>query len=178
MLFPIVNFQHAHFECTFGRGCEGECCRQGRPPVYPEECERIDLLLPKLLRELRPAAKAIVALQGYVSRRRKSGQPVLRVVDGWCVFFNNGCTLHRAGAAEGDRFRYKPWVCATFPIARERSGDWYVRQKGLNGEIWDLFCLDPCVTNVTAAESLRQEAELLMIHLKSQQPESVVELDQ
>ena len=37
---------------------------------------------------------------------------MMRVVDGWCVFFNQGCVLHKLGASEGDKFRYKPAPCS------------------------------------------------------------------
>jgi hypothetical protein len=156
----VLNLEQAKFECTFGRSCDGTCCRNGRPPVYPGESERIRRSLAKLLPELRPEARALVEKSGYLSRRRKAGQPVLRVVGGWCIFFNRGCTLHQLGAAEGDRFRYKPAVCAFFPLAKDVKDRWYVRQKGFQGEIWDLFCLDPGSSAVPAAESLQEEMAL------------------
>jgi hypothetical protein len=85
---------------------------------------------------------------------------MLRVVDGWCVFFHQGCVLHKVGAAEGDRYRYKPAHCALFPLARTETGDWYVRQRGLQDEEWDLFCLDPKFTSIPAHESLQEEMHL------------------
>lgn len=160
MEFRVFNLVEARFECTFGRGCDGVCCRQGRPPVYPDEAENIERNLGKLLPLMRPAAAALVERQGFTSRRRKSGAPMLRVVEGWCVFFNEGCVLHRAGAAEGSRFRYKPWTCAIFPLSRDGRRGWYVRQKGLLGEVWDLGCLDPARTRTAAADSLREEVAL------------------
>ena len=51
---------------------------------------------------------------------------MLRVQDSWCVFFNQGCVLHKVGAAEGDKYRYKPAPCALFPLGRTEKGDWYV----------------------------------------------------
>jgi hypothetical protein len=161
MSFVILNLEEAKFECTYGRGCEGICCRNGRPMVYPDEVERIDASLDLLLPKLRPEARTVVEKQGYVSRRRKEGQPTVRVAAGWCVFFNHGCVLHRLGAEEEDPFRYKPWVCAVFPISRDGRGPWHVRQKGLLGEKWDLPCLDPAATTVRAAESLRAEVALV-----------------
>ena len=85
---------------------------------------------------------------------------MLRVVESWCIFFNRGCVLHQVGAAEGDKFRYKPAVCALFPVAKDEHDRWYVRQKGFNGEIWDLFCLDPQSTTVRAVNSARDEIAL------------------
>jgi hypothetical protein len=109
---------------------------------------------------LRPAARRVVETEGFLSRRRKVGQPTLRVVEGWCVFFNQGCVLHKVGAAEGDKFRYKPAVCALFPITKDEHDRWYVRQKDLNGEIWDLFCLDPQASPRRAVDSLQEEIAL------------------
>jgi hypothetical protein len=83
-----------------------------------------------------------------------------RVSAGWCVFFNQGCVLHRLGVDEGDAFRYKPAVCALFPLDKDRHDEWRVRQKGYGGEIWDLFCLDPASTDTPAAQSLTAEIAL------------------
>jgi Fe-S-cluster containining protein len=157
MSVPVLNLADARFECTFGRGCEGVCCRNGRPPLYPEEEAGITRILPVIMTELRPAAQKAVQKSGFVSARRKAGLPAVRVVEGWCIFFNRGCTLHRP--IEG--FRYKPSVCAMFPLAVDGRGRWYVRQKGYKGEAWDLFCLDPAGTTPTAAESLRDELILI-----------------
>jgi hypothetical protein len=161
MSFVILNLEQATFDCTYGRGCEGICCRNGRPMVYPDEASRIDGHLDRLLPELRPEARAIVEKGGYVSRRSKEGQPTMRVAAGWCVFFNQGCVLHRLGAEEQDPFRYKPWVCSVFPVSRDGRGPWYIRQKGYRGERWDLPCLDPAASTVSARESLRAEIALV-----------------
>jgi hypothetical protein len=157
----VINLDSARFECTFGRGCDGVCCRNGRPPVYEEEARQIDANLYRIGPLLRPEARAAVDKNGFLSRRRKAGLAMARVVAGWCVFFNQGCTLHRLGAAEGVTFRYKPWVCAVFPLAKDQREHWYVRQKGYKGEIWDLACLDPTTSAVPAAVSLHQETKLV-----------------
>lgn len=158
---PIVNLDDARFECTFGRGCDGLCCREGRPPVYPGEIERLAENLPRFLPLLRPEARAVVERRGFlVPRRRRLGQRIMRVAGGWCVFFHRGCVLHRAGADEGDKFRYKPSLCALFPIQQDRDDRWYIRQKGFLREGWDLFCLDPRNSTVPAGESLREEIAL------------------
>jgi Fe-S-cluster containining protein len=156
MSFVVINLEQARFECTFGRGCEGLCCRNGRPPVYPEEERSIDAVLLRIVPTLRPEARVMLEKSGYLSRRRKAAQRMLRVVGGWCVFFNQGCTLHRLGASEGAAFRYKPAACSLFPLTRDDRG-WYVRQMGYKGEIWDLPCLNPDSTRVPATESLVQE---------------------
>jgi hypothetical protein len=160
-VLTVINLEQARFDCTFGRGCDGVCCRNGRPPVYDEDAQRIDRNLDRVLPLLRPEARAAVAKDGYVSRRRKAGQPTARVVAGWCVFFNHGCALHRLGAADGDAFLYKPWLCCVFPLAKDPHGRWHVRQKGHQGERWDLACLDPASTSVPAARSLQREAALV-----------------
>jgi hypothetical protein len=56
--------------------------------------------------------------------------------------------------------RYKPAVCALFPLDRDEKDRWYVRQRGFKGEIWDLFCLDPTTSTTPAAKSLREEIAL------------------
>ncbi len=154
---PILNLGSARFECTFGRGCDGICCRNGRPMMYPDEAARLDEKLPEILPSLRPDAHALVARNGYLSRRRKCGMPLVRVSGGWCVFFNAGCVLHRAGAEEGDPFRYKPVACSLFPLSKDEHDRWYVRQKGYKGEVWDLRCLDPARSATPASQSLVRE---------------------
>lgn len=159
---PILNLAQARYECTYGRGCDGICCREGRPLVYPEEIAVLDANLDRFLPHLRPAAAAVIRRRGYLRQRRRLGQRVMRVAAGWCVFFNQGCVLHRQGAAEGDKFRYKPAVCALFPIQMDEHSRWYIRQKGFKREKWDLFCLDPDQTSVPAAQSLQEEIALAM----------------
>jgi Fe-S-cluster containining protein len=157
---PVINLADAKYECIFGRGCEGICCQNGRPPVYPDEAERIDENIEKFKSEMRPEALTALEDKGYLSRRLKGGLPMLRVVDGWCIFFKEGCVLHKVGAAEGDKYRYKPAPCALFPLVKDEKDRWYIRQKDYKGESWNLFCLDPKTSPVPAAESLREELRL------------------
>jgi hypothetical protein len=157
---PVVNLRQARFECTYGRGCDGVCCREGRPLLYTEEIERLDRNLSRIVPLLRPEARAALRRRGYATRRRRLGERIARNVDGWCIFFHRGCVLHRLGSEEGDRFRYKPAVCSLFPIQSDDDGNWYVRQKGFKGEKWDLFCLDPANSRKPAAESLVSELSL------------------
>jgi hypothetical protein len=157
---PVINLSEAKFECVYGRGCEGICCQNGRPPVEPEESARIDENLAKFLPHLRPEARALIEREGYLSRRTKLGLPMMRVQGGWCVFFHQGCVLHKVGAEEGDKYRYKPAPCALFPLARDEEDRWYVRQWGYKTEEWDVFCLNPGASPVSAAESLKDEVEL------------------
>lgn len=158
---PIINLTDAKFCCTFGQGCEGVCCREGRPPVYPEEIDVINSNLDRFLPLMRNEARNVARRTGFlVPRRRRIGQRIMRVVRGWCIFFNQGCVLHQAGADEGDAFRYKPSLCSLFPIQQDHEDRWYIRQKGFKNEAWDLFCLDPSRSNVPAAESLQAEISL------------------
>lgn len=156
---PVVNAATATFECTFGRGCDGKCCQNGRPSVSPMELARIQGLMPRALPLLRPEARKLVA-DGFVSKRLKLDQPMLKVSAGWCVFFNKGCVLHTLGAEDGDAYGYKPIQCALFPLEPHGDGTWYVRQHGYENEKWDLFCLAPTNSDRPAVESLAAEIEL------------------
>ena len=156
---PVINMATATFECIFGRGCEGICCKNGRPSVDAKEQARIKKVLKRALPLMRPNAKKLVEDRGHLTNRIKYGSPALRVVDGWCVFFNKGCVLHQIGAEDGDSYQYKPSQCALFPLEKSDEGEWHVRQWGVKGEKWDLFCLNPQATQVPAAESLKAEME-------------------
>lgn len=156
----VTNGDTATFDCSFGRGCEGVCCKNGRPSVTPAEQKRVRGVLKRALPLLRPAAREAVAADGFVSARTKLGQPMVRVSDGWCVFFNEGCVLHTIGAEDGDPLQYKPIQCALFPLEPGDDGAWYVRQWGHEGERWDLFCLNPKNTKRKATEALAPELEL------------------
>jgi Fe-S-cluster containining protein len=157
---PVVNLNEAKFECIYGRGCDGLCCQNGRPPVYPDEQKQIESTLDRVLPLLRPEARKLIEEQGYLSNRSKDGQPMLRVIGGWCVFFNQGCILHKVGAEDGNAYQYKPSMCALFPLAKDQQDRWYVRQWNYKGEEWDLFCLNPKQSDVPASESLKAEIEL------------------
>ncbi|HEY2909485.1 MAG TPA: DUF3109 family protein [Gemmataceae bacterium] len=157
----VANGDTATFDCSFGRGCDGLCCRNGRPSVSPEEAARIEDHLAKFLPHLRPEARKLIEAEGFVSRRLKLGRPMVRVTDSWCVFFNKGCVLHKVGAEDGDCFQYKPVQCALFPLEIDaRDGEWYVRQWDYRDEDWDLFCLNPKNSARPVAESLAGEIAL------------------
>lgn len=156
----VGNLEESRFDCVFPV-CGGICCRNGRPAIEPREAETIGGNLGKFLPHLRPEARALVEGGRWLTNRRKEGLPTLAVTAGWCVFHNEGCVLHKVGATEGDKFRYKPWRCAVFPLAREKDGSWYVRQRGLKGEAWDLFCLDPKESPKSGAETLRDEVRFV-----------------
>jgi Fe-S-cluster containining protein len=155
----VENAATATFDCSFGRGCEGICCRNGRPSVGPDERQVMSAVLPRVLPLLRPAARAVVERDGFTSARTKLGRPMVRVAEGWCVFFNAGCVLHTVGAEDGDSYQYKPTQCALFPLEKA-DGAWFVRQWGLDGEQWDLFCLNPANSPRPAVEALAAELAL------------------
>jgi Fe-S-cluster containining protein len=156
----VLNLEEATFDCSFGRGCEGICCQNGRPPVPANEARQIKKVLKRALPHMTPQARALVEKQGFLSRRMKDGSPMLRVVDGWCVFFNKGCVLHKLGVQDGDAYQYKPAVCAMFPLEHDQKGNWYIRQWGYGQEDWDLFCLNPKNSKRAATESLQSEMKL------------------
>lgn len=154
----VLNAATATFDCSFGRGCEGVCCRHGEPSVTPGEQARIDAVLDRIRPHLRPEAAATLDAGGWLSDQQKLGLPMARVVDDWCLFFNAGCVLHKVGAADGDFARYKPIQCVLFPLEPAGDGAWYVRQRGYEGEEWDdLFCLNPDNTRRPAVEALAPE---------------------
>jgi Fe-S-cluster containining protein len=156
----LANAAEATFDCIFGRGCEGICCKNGRPSVDQAEQKAIGNVISRVLPHLRPEARKLVETEGFLSKRTKLGAPMLRVVDGWCVFFNKGCTLHKVGIADGDAYQYKPIQCALFPLEKGDDGVWFVRQWGIRGEKWDLFCLNPKESDKLATDSLASELSL------------------
>jgi hypothetical protein len=157
----VLNAATATFDCSFGRGCEGVCCRHGEPSVTPAEQARIEGVLDRVRPLLRPEAAAALDAGGWLSDQEKVGLPMVRVADGWCLFFNQGCTLHKLGADEGDFARYKPVQCVLFPLEPTGDGTWYVRQWGYQDEQWgDLFCLNPANTRRRAVEALAPELEV------------------
>ncbi|MFZ4645947.1 MAG: hypothetical protein ACOYNP_09330, partial [Gemmataceae bacterium] len=56
----VINAETARYECTYGRGCEGVCCQQGRPPVDQEQRARIEKLKRRWMPLLRPEARALI----------------------------------------------------------------------------------------------------------------------
>lgn len=157
----VLNAATATFDCSFGRGCEGICCRHGEPSVTPAEKAVIDGVLDRVRPLLRPEAVAALDASGWLTEQQKLDLPMTRVVDGWCLFFNAGCTLHKLGAVDGDFARYKPIQCVLFPLEPNGDGTWYVRQWGHEGEEWnDLFCLNPANTTRSATEALAPEMEV------------------
>ena len=157
---PIQNLARATFKCVFPV-CGGICCKNGRPPITPAEDARIRKNLKLFLPHLREKARAHIAKRGYLTKRKKEGHPTLGVVDGWCVFHNDGCILHKVGAERGNKFMFKPWHCVVFPLTKEKDGTWHARQWGYQGEAWDLFCLNPDEDPTPAEQSLKDEVKFV-----------------
>jgi Fe-S-cluster containining protein len=160
LTLPVVtNLATATFDCSYGRGCDGICCKNSEPPVTPAEQRLLTEKMPLILPHLRPEARADLERNGFTGELHADGNPKLTLVNQWCVFFNSGCVLHKLGAAAGDAFALKPSACSMFPLEQNAHGEWYVRQWGVNDEEWDLFCLNPANSTRPAAESLGQEVE-------------------
>jgi hypothetical protein len=152
----VLNGDAARFECVYPT-CGGACCKESRPPVDPGEAARIEAHLAKFVPLMRDRARRLVETKGFRTKRSKEGRPMLAIVDRYCVFYNEGCVLHKVGASEGDKNRYKPGTCITFPMDATDDGRWYVRQWGTEGEAWDLACLDPKASDKVAEASLSEE---------------------
>jgi hypothetical protein len=159
---PVVtNADTATFECVFP-SCGGQCCRMSRPPVEKAERARIQKVLPRVIGAMRPEARAHVEKNGWLTNQKyKSERPMIRIAKEYCVFYNEGCVLHRLGASEGDSTKYKPWVCIAFPVDTDPKGRWEVRQWGRPGEGWNLFCLNPKESKKKANETLAFEIDFV-----------------
>lgn len=138
----LLNGDTARFECLYNRGCEGSCCKNGRPPVSLEQQQRIEGSRHRWLPLLRVKARGRVEREGWLGRRIKAGERMVRVEGQWCVFFNNGCVLHSLEDGESGQRSLKPEACALFPLEKAPQGQWFVRQHGFRGEQWgELACL-------------------------------------
>src|SRR5262249_34087083 len=124
----IANAESATFDCSFGRGCDGICCKNGRPSVSPAEQAVIASVLPRVLPLLRPEAQKLIEQDGFTSARTNLGPPLVRGAGGGCFSFNGGCALHTVGAEDGDSYQYKPTQCALFPLEKSDRLGWIVRQ--------------------------------------------------
>lgn len=152
----VENLDSATFKCVFPV-CGGVCCKNGRPPVEPDEQARIEKHLEKFLPHVRPSARAHIEKHGWLTQRVKDGFRTIAVEGGWCVFANEGCTFQKVGMLEGTPWKYKPSACVRFPVEKTKGGSWYIRQWGYRGEAWDLFCINPAESKVPARESLADE---------------------
>ena len=117
-----------YFECDLD-SCLGECCVEGDAgaPLLPEEKERLDALLPKVIPYLLPAAQEVARDQGasYVD---EEGDLVTSIVNGKdCIFtcYAPGgkclCVLEKL-RREGHEEFFKPISCSLYPIRLKDYG--------------------------------------------------------
>lgn len=117
-----------YFECDLD-SCLGECCIEGDAgaPLLPEEKERLDALLPKVMPYLLPSAQEVARQQGasYVD---EEGDLVTNIVNGKdCIFtcYAPGgkclCVLEKLRREGHDEF-FKPISCSLYPIRLKDYG--------------------------------------------------------
>ena len=160
---PVVNLAARDVGMHLRPRLRGHLLQERPAQREPKEQAQIKKVLKRALPLLRLEARALDRKgRHYEQARRKTGNPMLHIVDdSWCVFFNKGCVLHQLGAEDGDSYQYKPVQCALFPLDKDdKTGEWYVRQWGYKDEEWNLFCLNPKQSKQPAAESLAAEIEL------------------
>jgi hypothetical protein len=163
----VINLETARYHCHFPK-CGGTCCKNGRPGLTASEADLIRKNLRKFLPLLKPEAARKIEKTGFLTQRMKEGRPTMAQFQSWCIFNHNGCVLQKVGMAEGEKWKYKPHLCVLFPLCfDERKKQWYVRQKGFRGEVWDVYCLERTPRETTPAkESLKDELAYLACFLK------------
>lgn len=121
--------------------CHGCCCIEGDAgaPISEEECQQVERILPLLLPDMTPEAKAVVAQQG-ISYLDPSGERVTSIVNNQdCVFArtdHNGwcyCLIEKAYRAGKITFP-KPISCHLYPIRLSQVGD----KVGVEYHRWDI----------------------------------------
>jgi hypothetical protein len=131
-----VTFLLSHWECIFGRGCQGVltgpspqmaqgCCSYGAHFTDDQDLGRVKAAAKNLTAEQWQFAEQ--GRRGGIARHRGTGPAVTRLVDGACIFLNRpgfpggpGCALHRAALEGGSHpMETKPDVCWQLPLRRE-----------------------------------------------------------
>ena len=131
-----VTFLLSHWNCVFGRGCQGVltgpapelvqgCCSYGAHFTDEDDEARIEAAAATLDAE-DWQFRAEGRRRGVVKTNR-SGERVTRMVHDACIFLNRpgfaggpGCALHRAALRRGQRpMDLKPDVCWQLPLRRE-----------------------------------------------------------
>lgn len=116
------------FECDLDT-CLGECCIEGDAgaPLLPEEKERLDALMPRLMPYLSPRAQEVAREQGssYID---EEGDLVTSIVNGKdCIFtcYAPGgkclCILEKL-RREGCNEFFKPISCSLYPVRLKNYG--------------------------------------------------------
>jgi len=124
--------------------CRGCCCIEGDAgcPVSDEELKVIEQMLPDLLPQMTPEARAVVEQQG-LSYLDPSGEQVLSIVNGKdCVFArtdHNGwcyCLIERQNfKSQNSNFKFKkPLSCHLYPVRLTKVGEY----TGLEYHRWDI----------------------------------------
>ena len=165
-----VTFLLSHWECLYGRGCQGVltaaapamaqgCCSYGAHLTGDQDAARV-----------KAAAKALTPEQwqfaeqghrGGVLRRGAGETAVTRLIKGACIFLNRpefpggpGCALHRAALEHGEPpMTTKPDVCWQLPLRREDTtnadgsvtssvGQWDRSHWGAGGEEFAWWCTE------------------------------------
>ena len=165
-----VTFLLSHWECIFGRGCQGVltgpapelvqgCCSYGAHFTSDDDLARVKAAARALTPEQWQFADR--ARHGGVARRNSEGVTVTRMVEGACIFLNRpgfprgpGCALHSA-ALERDQvpMDLKPDVCWQLPLRREDTtnpdgsvtstvGQWDRKHWGAGGEEFAGWCTE------------------------------------
>lgn len=118
----------APFSCNLG-ACHGACCVQGESgaPLEPEETVALDRLLPIVLADLRPEARAVIAERGAWEEIAPGEYATTCVDRAECVFVTYDgpvakCALQKAHLAGKVDFP-KPISCHLFPIRVEDFGE-------------------------------------------------------
>ena len=110
------------FHCDLD-DCLGECCIEGDAgaPLLPEERDRLQEMLPRILPYLSEKARKVVEEEG-LSYIDQDGDLVTQLVDGAnCVFTSFApdgkclCALEKA-RREGEQDFFKPISCALYPV--------------------------------------------------------------
>ena len=124
--------------------CRGCCCIEGDAgcPVSDEELKVIEQMLPDLLPQMTPEARAVIEQQG-LSYLDPSGEQVLSIVNGKdCVFArtdHNGwcyCLIERQNfKSQNSNFKFKkPLSCHLYPVRLTKVGEY----TGLEYHRWDI----------------------------------------
>ena len=131
-----VTFLLSHWNCLFGRGCQGVltgpapelvqgCCSYGAHFTDEDDVARIEQAATTL--EAEDWQFRAEGRRRGVVKTTKSGERVTRMVHDACIFLNRpgfaagaGCALHRAALRRGQRpMDLKPDVCWQLPLRRE-----------------------------------------------------------
>lgn len=165
-----VTFLMSHWECVFGRCCQGVltapaaemvqgCCSYGAHFTGDEDVARVKAAAKRLKPEQWQFAQR--SRRGGTTRRQAGGTVATRLVDGACIFLNRpgfpggpGCALHRAALENGDLpMDLKPDVCWQLPLRREdvtnedgsvtsTVGQWDRAHWGPGGEEFAWWCTE------------------------------------